>query len=240
MPQIAPSLLREALDVLRDQYFREKTLFLKGEQMAEILTGLGARESDLAAIQRSGDELPSDPTLPFRKSRNARFHLSPEQRKGHRTEAQSFVLSAEEDFVRHDSGMVRTFAEIPAEDGRNSVLTSLLVFQEYLTRGLSVSARPSLDYTTGDWISTVFHLRTITWSEILGQPALEGVHSDGVDHTMTVFLKSHNMTSDSAKTRVHHNDEQTGKSWDAVDPRFVITEVQHRDSLDTLLVFDHE
>ncbi|HEX5345938.1 MAG TPA: 2OG-Fe dioxygenase family protein, partial [Pseudonocardiaceae bacterium] len=87
---------------------------------------------------------------------------------------------------------------------------------------------------------TVFHLRTITSSEILGQPALEGVHSDGVDHAMTVFLKSQNMSSDSAKTRVHHNDEQTGKPWDAVDPRFVITEVQHRNRLDTLLVFDHE
>ncbi|OLL27553.1 hypothetical protein BTH42_32515 [Burkholderia sp. SRS-W-2-2016] len=50
------------------------------------------------------------------------------------------------------------------------------------------------------WVSAVFNLRTVTTPDLLGEPALEGVHSDGVEHTMTTLLGHANMSPDSAET----------------------------------------
>ena len=61
----------------------------------------------------------------------------------------------------------------------------------------AVAQRPKLDYGNASWISTLFSIRTTTTPGLLGEPALEGVHSDGVDHTMTTFLGSANMNSPS-------------------------------------------
>lgn len=100
--------------------------------------------------------------------------------------------------------------------------------------------RPKLDYDTNKWICTLFNLRTVTQRDILGEPALEGVHSDGVDVTMTTLLGHTNMTDDSAVTFLHTLDEVNGTRWNATSPKYLLGQVQHKDFLDTLLLFDHE
>lgn len=58
------------------------------------------------------DTLRTDPTLPFRRSKNGRFALDLDKREVRRLEPQPFILSAEKDFVRHDSGKVRNFEDV--------------------------------------------------------------------------------------------------------------------------------
>ena len=73
-----------------------------------------------------------------------------------------------------------------------------------------------------------------------GEPALEGVHTDGVDHTMTTYLGSRNMTGDSAVTLLHEYAETTGLAFQETDPRYILGRVQHKKFLDTLVVVDAE
>ncbi|KAJ5889083.1 hypothetical protein N7495_009124 [Penicillium taxi] len=87
---------------------------------------------------------------------------------------------------------------------------------------------------------TLFNLRTVTNKDLVGEPALEGVHSDGVDFTMTTFLGSENMTSDSAVTFLHDMRAKNALRWDEVNPVHTMGSYQHRDFLDTLLFVDHE
>ncbi|MBV9022750.1 MAG: 2OG-Fe dioxygenase family protein [Streptomycetaceae bacterium] len=171
--------------------------------MAGLLKGLGATETDIESIKQISGGLPDDPTLLFRKSKNGRFCFDIKNGRIDRLEFQPFILSADEDFVRHDSGQVREFSEISDDLQLNSVLQGLLRFQAFMVQDIDVTRRPKLDYDSTDWVCTLFNLRTVTTPEMVGEPALEGVHSDGVDHTMTTLLGSENMTDDSAITFLH-------------------------------------
>jgi hypothetical protein len=229
----------ELVDVKAD-YLRNRAVFIDGHRMATMLTGLGASAKDFEPIRQLGQGLPADPTLPFRKSKNGRFYFDAERRTIDRLEFQPFILSAEENFVRHDSGQVRRFAEIDDDLQQNSVLQALLRFKAFMVDSLDIAHRPKLDYTSRSWVCTLFHLRTVTTPDLLGEPALEGVHSDGVDHTMTTLLASENMTDDSAMTSIHDMRERNGIRWNEVAPELVVGRHQHRAFLDTLLVVDHE
>ncbi|MFI9721790.1 2OG-Fe dioxygenase family protein [Streptomyces sp. NPDC052396] len=186
------------------------------------------------------DGLVGDPTLPFRKSRNGRFCLDPVARQARRLEFQPFVLSKEEDFVRHDSGELRVFDEVRDDLQLNTAFQALLAFKLLLIEGVETARRPLLDYRSTDWICTLFNLRTVTEAGLLGEPALEGVHSDGVDHTMTTLLGSTNMTEDSAVTYLHDMREANAGRWHETDPELLLGSVRHHRFLDTLLVVDHE
>ncbi|AZZ57372.1 hypothetical protein C5E08_07165 [Rathayibacter iranicus] len=208
--------------------------------MKELVFSLGATPSDLQALQKESDRLQPDPTLPFRRSRNGRYCFVPKDRRIYRTVQQSFVLTAEEDFVRHDSGKVRKFASVTPSTQANPAFQALLAINALITERSEVEHRAGLDYTSPKWITTAFHLRTITTPEIVGEPALEGVHQDGVDHTMTIFLGSANMVRESATTRLHCNAEVSGTQWQDENPAYILGTHQHQDPLDTLIVVDHE
>ena len=78
---------------------------------------------------------------------------------------------------------------------------------------------------------------------ILGEPALEGVHTDGVDHTMTTYLGSKNVDwveKNSAVTYMHDMNETTGAKYTETKPQYLRQRVQHRHFLDTLLLVDTE
>ncbi|MBK0032627.1 2OG-Fe dioxygenase family protein [Erwinia sp. S43] len=77
--------------------------------MEGILREMGATDEDFDGLKAVSNNLGADPTLPFRESRNGRFELNFLTSKINRIEFQPFVLSAQEDFVRHDSGKVRGF-----------------------------------------------------------------------------------------------------------------------------------
>lgn len=235
--------LDSALDEIahiRSRYVADRSAFVAGATMVDLLGALGATEADMDELNAVTDRLPKDPTLPFRLTRSGRFCYSPGKSRVHRGEFQPFILTAAENFVRHDSGMVRRFAEVDGDLQSNTVLHALLVFNHLIFEGVETSARPNLDYDREEWISTLFHVRTITTPDLVGEPALEGVHSDGADHTVTTFIGGENLGDDSAVTFLHDIREKNGTRSDQVDPALTLGSHQHRDFLDTLLVVDHE
>ena len=113
-------------------------------------------------------------------------------------------MSSSEDFIRHDSGQLRKFTGLSEDLTRNAAFQGLLRIKNLIINNISIHPRPNLNYKTSDWVTTVFNLRTLTSKDLLGEPALEGVHSDGVDHTMTTILGYENMTDDSVITHIHY------------------------------------
>ncbi|KAI9148328.1 hypothetical protein HJFPF1_12156 [Paramyrothecium foliicola] len=225
---------------IRQEYLKNRYVWVPAHDMTEICLGLGATRHDLDIISKTSDSLYFDPTLPFRKSRNGRFCFDYDNNAVRRLEFQPFALSAEEDFKRYDSGWIRRFDEIEDELQLNTVLQALLVFKGLVVHGVDVARRPKLNYDHNNNILTLFHVRTVTNQDILGQPALEGVHSDGVDHTMTTLLGHKNMRNDSAATYLHSLDEETGIPLQGANPEKIKSCVQHRKLLDTLILVDHE
>jgi hypothetical protein len=222
------------------QYVADRSAFVGGATMIDLLGALGAKEADLERLCSVSNGLPKDPTLPFRLTRSGRFCYIPGKSRVYRGEFEPFILTAAEDFVRHDSGMVRRFAEVDGDLQSNSVLHALLIFNYLIFGGVEIAARPNLDYGRDDWISTLFHVRTITTPDLVGEPALEGVHSDGADHTVTTFIGGDNLADDSAVTFLHDIREKNGTRCDSVDPALTLGAYQHKEFLDTLPVVDHE
>ena len=225
---------------IRQRYIKDRFVFVEGRDLIRLLPFLGAKEEDIYRLPGLGERLYEDPTLPFRKSRNGRFCFDFDKQSVRRLEFQPFVLSTEEDFKRHDSGQVRVFDEVENELQLNTVFQALLVFKAIITNGVQTTARPNLDYERNQWVCTLFHLRTVTRPDLLGEPALEGVHTDGVDHTMTTFLGKENMAPNSAVTFMHDMQEQTGKRLNQITPELISARVQHRNLLDTLMIVDNE
>ncbi|MDE1510494.1 2OG-Fe dioxygenase family protein [Serratia nevei] len=228
------------LDEVKKAYQEHRSAFIPGATMQAILLALGARPEDFAKLQQVSGNLADDPTLPFRKSRNGRFCFDFDRAQIERLEFQPFVLSVEEDFIRYDSGKVRHFRGINDDLQLNTAFQALMKFKAYVIDGVSVTPRARLNQEINKFVCTVFNLRTVTTPQMLGEPALEGVHSDGVDHTMTTFLGCDNMTDDSAKTFIHDMRETSGIKFDRARPEWILGEIQHRHFLDTLLIVDHE
>lgn len=225
---------------IRQTYVEKRFVWVPAEEMIDICMNLGASREDLAALPEVSEKLYYDPTLPFRKTRNGRFCFDYDSQSVRRLEFQPFALSADEDFKRYDSGHMRRFDEIEDDLQLNTVLQALLVFKGMVVHGVEMAHRPKLDYDWNKNILTLFSLRTTTNEEILGEPALEGIHSDGVDHTMTTFLGSENMRYDSAVTFMHAMDEKTGIALNDAKPENIRARVQHTKLLDTLVLVDHE
>lgn len=224
---------------IRSEYISQKYTFIKGSDLKKILIAIGAKEEDFAKLQLVSNNLVPDPTLPFRESRNGRFKFDFNSNKIKRLEFQPFILSTDEDFVRHDSGKVREFRGIQDDLQLNTAFQALMVFKSLIIYGVDVPLRKNLAYDVNEFICTVFNLRTITSCDILGEPALEGVHSDGVDHTMTTLLHTENITEDSAVTYVHELSEKNAIKFNQADPKLISGFKQHRNFLDTLLIVDH-
>lgn len=225
---------------IRQKYVEDRSVFVESRDMVPLMLGLGARHEDLARMKYVSDNLYRDPTLPFRRSRSCRVCLDFDSKSVRRLEFQPFTLTAEEDFKRHDSGQIRRFDEIQDELQLNSVFQALLAFKSIVIHGIPVAHRPKLEYDSNKWVCTLFNLRTVTTPDILGEPALEGVHSDGVDHTMTTYLDSKNMAANSAATFMHDMGETTGVQLKDISPEHLLTRVQHKNFLDTLMIVDHE
>lgn len=219
---------------------RQRWTFIRAAETTEIMHYLGVPDAAIDEMWTLSDLLTSDPTLPFRVASNGRFCSDFSTLQSYRTEAQPYVLTSEEDFNRFDSGQVRVFDELNSRLCANSAFQGLLMINAYILRTLHPQQRPNLDYTSPQWITTVFNARTITSPDLLGEPALEGVHSDGVDLTMTTFLSRHNMRRDSAVTEVHEMAQVSGVRWDEIDPRYRLGTAQHWNLFDILLVVDHE
>jgi hypothetical protein len=227
---------------LRTTYLRDRFIFVRGEDMIPILKGLGARDDDFEYVQQISDLTGPDPTLDYRSVTYGRYCIDPETRSIRRLESQPYTLTVQEDYKRHDSGIPRTFDEAPTDMQGNTVVQALMLFKSLIFHGVPVTPRARLDYSSAAWICTMFNARTHTSKSagIFGEPALEGVHSDGSDHTMTVFLGSHNMRPDSAVTYMHDNAETTGVQTCETDATLIRGRVHHQRFLDTLMFVDHD
>lgn len=210
--------------------------------MVPILKGLGARNDDFENVQQISDLTGPDPTLDYRSVTYGRYCIDPETRSIRRLVTEPYTLTVQEDYKRHDSGIPRMFDEAPADMQGNTVVQALMIFKALVFQGVVVTPRDKLDYHSSVWITTMFNARTKTSQKngIFGEPALEGVHSDGSDHTMTVFLGSNNMRPDSAVTYMHDYTERTGiQTWETC-PTLIMGRVHHQHFLDTLMFVDHE
>lgn len=229
----------------RNAFVKKRYVFLPGAEVISILTGLGAKQRDIKMLQHACSNLPKDPTLPFRRSQMSRFLFdksSPQTPVLRRGEHQPWILSGAEDFVRHDSGQVRHFNEVQQNLQSNTAFQALLAFKFFMMQGTgnNFAQRPSLDYDANTDICTAVPIRTTTTPELVGEPALEGVHADGVDFTMTTFIKGDNMTETSAQTLLHTNEQKNATVHCDTLPEHHVAKYQHRNFLDTLLFLDHE
>lgn len=227
---------------LRKTYLQHRYIFVRGEEMIPILEGLGARKDDFKSVQLISDLTGPDPTLDYRTVTYGRYCIDTETRSIRRLETQPYTLTVQEDYKRHDSGIPRMFDEAPTDMQGNTVVQALMLFKALVFQGVPVTPRDRLDYACATWICTMFNARTHTAKNkgLFGEPALEGVHSDGSDHTMTVFLGSTNMRPDSAVTFMHDNQETTGIQLCETDPSLIQARVHHQHFLDTLVFVDHD
>jgi hypothetical protein len=208
--------------------------------MLPILLGLGASHEDIAALPSTSDNLVSDPSLPFRTTANSRFCFDWDTKSMQRIVNQPFLLSEDENFERFDSGRIRNFDEIKADLSLNSAFLALLIFKAMMVNGIDVAKRENLNYNMNKWVCIAFSVRTHTTPDILGEPALEGVHSDGADHTLVTFLDAKNMTSNSAATFLHSMDEVTGIPLRESSPLKIVGCNRHGAYLDTMMIVDNE
>ena len=213
----SPVSIPKKLGELKGEYQSQRCLMVKSNDIIPILQALGATDNDLESHKDVSNHLDKDPTLPFRESKNGRFLFDFENSKLLRTEFQPFILSKGEDFVRHDSGVTRRFRGLQDDVQLNTAFLALMKFKALMIQGVNISQRDGLNYNSPNFVSTVFNLRTITRKELQGEPALEGVHSDGVDHTMTTFLGAEGMGPGSGITSIHDMQQKTGTAWDKVD-----------------------
>ncbi|PHH65601.1 hypothetical protein CDD81_2036 [Ophiocordyceps australis] len=230
----------EQISELRKKYLANRYLFVTGIEMRGILKTLGASDDHLERLKDFSNHLEKDPTLPYREIRQGRYIFDYGNNSIYRTEKQNFILSRKEGFKRHDSDLYRGFPEIEDDMQQNTALQALFLFKSFFFHNFEAAQRPYQDYTSDKWVCTLFNVRTLTSDETLGEPALEGVHSDGVDHTMVTMVGHDNMAKESAITFVHDMYERLGIRVDEADKSLVRGVAQHWDFLDTLLIVDNE
>lgn len=243
IPTVKGFTLQQALDKVaswRQRYIEDRYIFVPGAEMIQILEGLGGKQEDLPFIHTVGDRLTSDPTLEYRKTKQGRYSIDWETNKIKRLEFQPFLLSVDEDFNRFDSDRYRHFEENSDNDQANTMFRALMVFKSLVIKGVKVVKRPFFDYSKNSEVLTFFQVRTTTNKDMLGEPALEGVHTDGVDHTLTTLTDMKNMRDDSAITYMHQLNEKTGTHINEADPNLVRGAVQHTRFMDTLILCDGE
>ncbi|KAJ5546413.1 hypothetical protein N7494_003998, partial [Penicillium frequentans] len=61
------------LILLREQFIKNRVIFVESSRMIAILKVLGATDEDMEKMRTVSNNLLDDPTLPFRKSKNGRF-----------------------------------------------------------------------------------------------------------------------------------------------------------------------
>ncbi|MER1938262.1 2OG-Fe dioxygenase family protein, partial [Proteus terrae] len=201
---------------------------------------LGAEEKDINTLMEYGDYLAQDPTLSFRHSRTGRYLFDNDIETISRLEYQPFVLTEEDGFIREDSGAQRHFRALDDRWQSNTAYQALLKLKMLLIQGNTFTPRHLTDQNSPKSISTVFHLRLIAQPDSLSELSIEGVHKDGVDHTMIVMMNKNNVKDNTGALRVHSPKEAIGTPWQEINPENVLYEHNNAQYLDVLLIADNE
>lgn len=234
------SLLINKINEIKKEYKNNKYVFIPQNVVINLIKQLGAEEKDINTLIEYGDYLAQDPTLSFRHSRTGRYLFDNDIETISRLEYQPFVLSEEDGFIREDSGAQRHFRALDDRWQSNTAYQALLKLKMLLIQGNTFTPRHLTDQQSPKSISTVFHLRLIAQPDSLSELSIEGVHKDGVDHTMIVMMNKHNVKDNTGALRVHSPQEAIGTPWQEINPENVLYEHNNAQYLDVLLIADNE
>lgn len=234
------SLLINKISEIRKEYKNDKYVFIPQDIVIDLIKQLGAEEKDINALMEYGDYLAQDPTLSFRHSRTGRYLFDNDIATISRLEYQPFVLTEEDGFIREDSGAQRHFRALDDRWQSNTAYQALLKLKMLLIQGNTFTPRHLTDQNSPKSISTVFHLRLIAQPDSLSELSIEGVHKDGVDHTMIVMMNKNNVKDNTGALRVHSPKEAIGTPWQEINPENVLYEHNNAQYLDVLLIADNE
>lgn len=240
--------VRRGLRMLGDfraQFQQQRYVFAKSEEMECMMRLFGATGAGLAELRGVCSNLNPDPYLPFRETALYRLVLDFTKRTAHRAVREPFVLTPQDGFnpqrkaVRPDTGVNRFFGEPQQWMLENSALQALVRWKAYMMESVVTEPRPGCD-PTRNVNQAGFLIRTRTTQDVMGEPAAEGVHEDGVEFTMTTIFHHQNMRRDSARSTLYTMEAESGVQADEVDPTTALQTVQHWEFLDTLLFVDNE
>ncbi|QHP75193.1 hypothetical protein EKQ45_04090 [Proteus vulgaris] len=234
------SLLINKISEIRKEYKNNKYVFIPQNIVIDLIKQLGAEEKDINTLMEYGDYLAQDPTLSFRHSRTGRYLFDNDIETISRLEYQPFVLTEEDGFIREDSGAQRHFRALDDRWQSNTAYQALLKLKMLLIQGNTFTPRHLTDQNSPKSISTVFHLRLIAQPDSLSELSIEGVHKDGVDHTMIVMMNKNNVKDNTGTLRVHSPKEAIGTPWQEINPENVLYEHNNAQYLDVLLIADNE
>ncbi|NBM54405.1 hypothetical protein GWI68_06290 [Proteus sp. G2669] len=234
------SLLINKINEIKKEYKNNKYVFIPQNVVINLIKQLGAEEKDINTLIEYGDYLAQDPTLSFRHSRTGRYLFDNDIETISRLEYQPFVLTEEDGFIREDSGAQRHFRALDDRWQSNTAYQALLKLKMLLIQGNTFTPRHLTDQQSPKSISTVFHLRLIAQPDSLSELSIEGVHKDGVDHTMVVMMNKHNVKDNTGALRVHSPQEAIGTPWQEINPENVLYEHNNAQYLDVLLIADNE
>ncbi|UPK81568.1 2OG-Fe dioxygenase family protein [Proteus vulgaris] len=234
------SLLINKINEIKKEYKNNKYVFIPQNVVINLIKQLGAEEKDINTLIEYGDYLAQDPTLSFRHSRTGRYLFDNDIETISRLEYQPFVLSEEDGFIREDSGAQRHFRALDDRWQSNTAYQALLKLKMLLIQGNTFTPRHLTDQQSPKSISTVFHLRLIAQPDSLSELSIEGVHKDGVDHTMIVMMNKHNVKDNTGALRIHSPQEAIGTPWQEINPENVLYEHNNAQYLDVLLIADNE
>lgn len=234
------SLLINKINEIKKEYKNNKYVFIPQNVVINLIKQLGAEEKDINTLIEYGDYLAQDPTLSFRHSRTGRYLFDNDIETISRLEYQPFVLTEEDGFIREDSGAQRHFRALDDRWQSNTAYQALLKLKMLLIQGNTFTPRHLTDQQSPKSISTVFYLRLIAQPDSLSELSIEGVHKDGVDHTMIVMMNKHNVKDNTGALRVHSPQEAIGTPWQEINPENVLYEHNNAQYLDVLLIADNE
>ena len=234
------NLLTNKINEIKKEYKNNKYVFIPQNVVIDLIKQLGAEEKDINTLIEYGDYLAQDPTLSFRHSRTGRYLFDNDIETISRLEYQPFVLTEEDGFIREDSGAQRHFRALDDRWQSNTAYQTLLKLKMLLIQGNTFTPRHLTDQQSPKSISTVFHLRLIAQPDSLSELSIEGVHKDGVDHTMIVTMNKHNVKDNTGALRVHSPQEAIGTPWQEINPENVLYEHNNAQYLDVLLIADNE
>ena len=220
-----------------------RNIWIDGKDMRQLLLHLfGATEDDLNALEHAAENMNNDPALKFRKNANVRLGLDLNYGTARSLERSPYVLTAKEGFKRHDAGSYRFFGDVQDWVVENTAFKAIVKFKSLMMYNVKTTPRPGCD-PNAMINQNFFFTRVISTPKLMGEPATEGVHQDGVEFTMTTLLKTRNVDFEiqkAAVSKLFDLNQNIGVAFDKTNASNVVTTVQHRHFLDTLLFVDNE
>ena len=171
--------------------------------MKELLVGFGAQANDLEKFPKHWSHLGDDPVYPFRKTSQMRVLFEKKiQRQPHAPFKLSYGDNAEL------GNMERWFPEASCDFATDTVTLSIVRLMRSLLKQFQDDSRPK--------ISGLHQFRVISGVEggpdhtQKDSPTPEGVHQDGAELVIVIFIGSENLDCRAGESRVYNMKQPAG------------------------------